>query len=124
MMTLDHLLLYGTYALFAASAVLGAESIYLAYVVRRGRTSAVNRRLARHRDEVNPEDVLRALRHERGLDADGNYALPLIAMNRLFLQSGARMSPRIFFGTFGLGAVAAAFLSFLVTRQPLLAQRG
>ena len=92
------------------------DPIYLIYLlrgaggraVRRRRLSAVlhdARRTARTstaackllEDQPDREGMLVQLRRERGLSSDGDYRLPLVALNRLILQSGL---------TLGIGKLA------------------
>ena len=69
--------------------------------VRRGRLSAVLQQAVVPQEHQSPsqadghqpdrESVLVQLRRERGLTATGDYRLPLIALNRLILQSGLKL---------------------------------
>ena len=76
------------YLLVAVSAGLFAEGIYLLFFNSRSYRKNINRRLQLMADEPNRESMLVQLRHERGLTGGGDFRLPLIALNRLILQSG------------------------------------
>jgi tight adherence protein B len=75
--------------LFAALAAgLAFEGVYLLFFTTRSYRRNVNRRLRLMEGEPNRENMLVALRRERGLSRGGDYRLPLVALNRLILQSG------------------------------------
>jgi tight adherence protein B len=76
------------YLLVAVSAGLFAEGIYLLFFNSQSYRKNINRRLQLMADEPNRESMLVQLRHERGLTGGGDFRLPLIALNRLILQSG------------------------------------
>lgn len=104
------------------SVVLFVE---VAYVLVAGNSSArqrINRRMLAGQDKkISQKDILVQLRKERGLDADGNFVLPLAWLNRLIVQAGI---------TGGLGRFMAGWTVFflvstlalgIVTRSPVLA---
>ena len=64
---------------------------------RRSYRKRINRRLDLLKDQPDRESVLVQLRRERGLTGGGDYRLPLVALNRLMLQSGL---------TLGIGRLA------------------
>jgi tight adherence protein B len=75
--------------LFAALAAgLAFEAVYLLFFTARSYRKNINRRLQLMADEPNRENMLVQLRRERGLSRGGDYRLPLVALNRLILQSG------------------------------------
>jgi len=76
------------YLLVAISAGLFAEGMYLLFFNSRSYRKSINRRLQLMADEPNRESMLVQLRRERGLTGGGDFRLPLIALNRLILQSG------------------------------------
>ncbi len=76
------------YLLVAISAGLFAEGMYLLFFNSRSYRKNINRRLQLMADEPNRESMLVQLRRERGLTGGGDFRLPLIALNRLILQSG------------------------------------
>jgi tight adherence protein B len=76
------------YLLVAVSAGLFAEGIYLLFFTSRSYRRNINRRLQLMADEPNRETMLVQLRRERGLTSGGDFRLPLVALNRLILQSG------------------------------------
>lgn len=79
---------YVVYALVAISAVFFAEGVYLLLFSSRAYRKNINRRLQLMQGEPNRENVLIQLRRERGLTGGGDFRLPLVALNRLVLQSG------------------------------------
>lgn len=89
--------LHVVYLLAALAAALFAEAVYLLFFTSRSYRKNINRRLRLLENRPDREGMLEALRRERGLSRDGDYALPLVALNRLVLQSGL---------TFGIGKLA------------------
>jgi tight adherence protein B len=81
------------YGFAALAAVLVVEAVYLLFHNTQSYRTRVNRRLDMSSKESDREKVLVQLRRERGLSADGGYALPIAAFNRLVLQSGAKVQP-------------------------------
>lgn len=114
---------YVVYAFAALAAGLFVEGIYLLFFNSRSYRKNINRRLKVMDGETDRESVLIQLRRERGLTTAGDYRLPLIAFNRLVLQSGI---------TIGMGklviyfSVIALFTFGLVmmTRDSLLEALG
>ncbi len=80
--------IYLVYVLVAASAALLVEGVYLLGFSKVSYRSNINRRLRLLKDKPDRENVLVALRRERGLTSGGDYRLPLINLNQLVLQSG------------------------------------
>ena len=84
--------------LFAALAAgLFVEGIYLLFFNTRSYRKNINRRLRLVENQPDREGMLIQLRRERGLSGVGDYRLPLVALNRLILQSGL---------TLGIGKLA------------------
>jgi tight adherence protein B len=83
--------LYLIYAFAAISVVLVVESLYLLFFSATSYRSKVNRRLRVMGTSPDRETILVQLRRERGLTAGGDFRLPLVALNRLVLQSGLTM---------------------------------
>lgn len=79
---------YVFYAFAALSAVLFVEAIYLLFFSNASYRKRINRRLDLMKGRTDREGVLVQLRRERGLTSDGDFRLPLEALNRLILQSG------------------------------------
>jgi len=69
--------------------------------------------------ESNREKVLVQLRRERGLSADGGYALPVAAFNRLVMQSGVKVKPARVAVLLALSALVA-FLGVFAWRGELI----
>ena len=83
--------IYVIYLFVALAAGLFAEGIYLLFFNTRSYRKNVNRRLRLVEAQPDREGVLVQLRRERGLTAGGDYRLPLVALNRLILQSGLKI---------------------------------
>jgi tight adherence protein B len=79
---------YVFYAFAAISAVLFVEAIYLLFFSNASYRKRINRRLDLMKGRTDREGVLVQLRRERGLTSEGDFRLPLQALNRLILQSG------------------------------------
>lgn len=103
-------LLYIVYVLAAASAILVAESLYLSFAARRARAGAINHRLKRLTEDAPAEHALRSLLRERGLTDSGDFAYGLVALNRLYTQSGITGSPVAYGATFLLAGVVTALV--------------
>jgi tight adherence protein B len=78
-------------ALAAASVILVVEAVYLLFFSTASYRNKVNRRLRIMNDVHDRESILIQLRRERGLTSQGDYRLPIVAFNRLVLQSGLTM---------------------------------
>ncbi len=81
----------------AGSVVLFVEAMYLLFFSASSYRKEINRRLKLMKNEPDRESILVQLRRERGLTGGGDYRLPLVALNRLVLQSGV---------TIGIGRLA------------------
>ena len=79
---------YLIYLLVGASAAMFAEGIYLLFYNKASYRNNINRRLKVMDNKPDRESVLVQLRRERGLTSGGDYRLPLVAFNKLVLQSG------------------------------------
>ena len=107
--------IYIVYLFVALAAGLVAEAVYLLFFTSRSYRKNVNRRLRLMHDVTDRETLLVQLRRERGLSMTGDYRLPLVAINRLILQSGLTMGiGKLAFYT---GVVAMfAFAVLMLTR--------
>ncbi len=103
--------IYLVYALVAASAALFVEGVYLLCFSNSSYRKNINRRLKLTNDKASRENILVELRRERGLTAGGDYRLPVIALNRLVLQSGLTLG----FAKLGLFVVVGAVAAFVIT---------
>jgi tight adherence protein B len=83
--------IYVIYLFVALAAGLLFEGIYLLFFNTRSYRKNVNRRLKLLDNQPDREGVLVQLRRERGLNMSGDYRLPLVALNRLILQSGLKL---------------------------------
>jgi tight adherence protein B len=111
--------LYAIYLFVALAAGLFFEAIYLLFFNTRSYRKNVNRRLKLLDGQPDREGVLNQLRRERGLDTTGNYRLPLVALNRLILQSGMKIG----IVKFAIYLVVLALFAFglvMATRASLL----
>src|SRR3954463_8090601 len=110
---------YVIYLLVALAAGLLVEAVYLLFFNARSYRKNVNRRLQLLDNQPDREGVLVQLRRERGLSMTGDYRLPLVALNRLILQSGLKLG----IVKFAIYVVVLALFAFglvMVTREDLL----
>jgi tight adherence protein B len=103
------------YLLAALAAGLFVEGVYLLFFTAGSYRKNINRRLRLMENEPNREGILVQLRRERGLSSSGDYRLPLVALNRLILQSGLSIGITKFAVYVGVGALFA-FGGLMVTR--------
>jgi tight adherence protein B len=80
--------IYVIYLFTALAAGLFVEGVYLLFFTTRSYRKNINRRLRLLENQPDRENLLVQLRRERGLSDAGDYRLPLVALNRLILQSG------------------------------------
>jgi len=114
---------YVVYAFAALAAGLFVEGIYLLFFNSRSYRKNINRRLKVMDGKTDRESVLIQLRRERGLTTEGDYRLPLVAFNRLVLQSGITIGMGklvIYFGVIAL----FAFGLVMTMRESLLEALG
>ena len=99
---------YLIYRSCRVSAALSVEGAYLLFFTASYRNN-INRRLQVMSDSPDRESVLIQLRRERGLTAGGEYRLPMVALNRLLLQSGLTMGVTrlVIFVAFGMAGTFA-----------------
>jgi len=109
--------IYLVYLLVAVSAVMFAEGLYLLLFSSRSYRKNINRRLQLMQDEPNRENVLIQLRRERGLTGGGDFRLPLVALNRLILQSGLSITLAKLAIFVGLGALIAFGVTLVLRGQ-------
>jgi tight adherence protein B len=96
------------YLFTALAAGLFAEGVYLLFFTARSYRKNVNRRLRLMENQPDRENLLVQLRRERGLSTVGDYRLPLVALNRLILQSGLTIG----IGKLAIYVCALAVLAF------------
>lgn len=114
---------YVIYVFVALAAGLLVEGIYLLFFNTRSYRKNINRRLKLLDNQPDREGVLVQLRRERGLDTAGDFRLPLVAFNRLILQSGLKLG----IAKFAIYLVVLALFAFglvMVTRENLLEALG
>jgi tight adherence protein B len=114
---------YLIYLLVALAAGLVVEAVYLLFFNTRSYRKNINRRLKLLDKQSDREAVLVQLRRERGLTKSGDYRLPLVALNKLILQSGIKLG----LGSFAiyLGVLALfAFGLVMFTREDMLEASG
>ncbi|MEW6453388.1 MAG: type II secretion system F family protein [Pseudomonadota bacterium] len=110
---------YVVYLFAALAAGLFVEGIYLLFFNSRSYRKNINRRLKVMDGQTDRESVLIQLRRERGLSTVGDYRLPLIALNRLILQSGTTTGVGKLAIYIGVGALFA-FAGTMIMRESLL----
>jgi tight adherence protein B len=101
------------YIFAAIAAALVAEAIYLLFHSSSSYRNRINRRLALLSDNGSRENVLVLLRRERGLNSDGEFKLPIEALNRLIMQSGLSIGVAkiVMFAAFGTLLIFGTTLS-------------
>ena len=107
-------LLEGNYLFYmfaAAATVLLVEAVYLLCFSTASYRNSINRRLRLMKNQPDRQNVLIQLRRERGLTGGGSYAMRILSLNRLVLQSGLTLGV----GRIALVALAAAGLAFFAT---------
>lgn len=107
-MSLDIDPLYIVYLLAALAAGLAFEAVYLLFFTSRSYRKNVNRRLRLMDGQSDREQLLVQIRRERGLTMAGDYRLPVLALNRLILQSGVTLG----IGKLGVYVVTGALFAF------------
>jgi tight adherence protein B len=109
---------YLFYLFVAGSTVLFVEAIYLLCFSTHSYRSSINRRLRLMKNQPDRQNVLIQLRRERGLTGGGGYAMRILSLNRLVLQSGLTLGlNRIVFVS--LGAAALVFVLVWIVRDDL-----
>jgi tight adherence protein B len=103
--------IYLVYVFVALAAGLFVEGLYLLLFTSRGYRKNINRRLKLMHNQPDREGMLIQLRRERGLTVGGDFRLPLIALNRLILQSGLTLG----LGKLAVYIVVGALLAFAAT---------
>ena len=111
--------LHVVYLLTALAAGLFVEGVYLLFFTTRSHRKNINRRLRLMEGQIDREAMLVQLRRERGLSKIGDYRLPLVALNRLILQSGLTLGIGKLTIYMAVGALFA-FGAMMVARGDLL----
>src|SRR5690348_1396600 len=83
------------YALVFGAVLLAVQGLYVLLVRTRHEQTAINRRLTLTTQLNNPNEVLEALRRERGVELLGQIPLSQ-RLNTLIIQSGVRFSALTF----------------------------
>ena len=108
-------------AFFVIGVFLAVETILRLITNRYRSRGHINARLRVKAATADGEKALASLLRERGLTASGDYQLPLIALNRLIVQSGISV-PLSRLMLFWGGITVAAFIGgFFVLHDPILA---
>jgi len=110
--------IYLVYLFVALAAGLFVEGIYLLFFTAGSYRKNINRRLRLMADQPDRESMLSQMRRERGLSRGGDYQLPLVAFNRLILQSGVTTGI-VKLAAYVAGGTALAFGGLMVTRGNL-----
>lgn len=114
---------YVIYLLVALAAGLFVEGIYLLFFNTRSYRKNINRRLKLLETQPDREVMLGQLRRERGLSTTGDFRLPLIALNRLILQSGLTVGV-VKLGIYVSVGAMFAFGLVMLTRDDMLEALG
>jgi tight adherence protein B len=112
---------YGPMVAVAAAVFLALEALFLMWSQSRRREGRINARLRVKSGAVDGRAALVALRRRRGLTADGRYELPLIAFNRLVMQSGLAIPVWRLLLLMSAAAAVVAVLTYSLTRAIPLA---
>lgn len=107
-------LLYLIYVLAAASVILAVEVMYVSIAGTRARAGIINRRLQIMGGDAPAEQSLQGLLQERGLTASGDFAFGVIALNRLYTQSGITGNPISFAAVFVLAGLVLALIAIIL----------
>ena len=110
---------YVIYLLVALAAGLFVEGVYLLFFNTRSYRKNINRRLKLIDDAPDRQAALIQLRRERGLSTAGDYRLPLVALNRLILQSGLTLGLGKLAIYIGVGAMFAFGIVMATRGEPL-----
>jgi tight adherence protein B len=108
---------YGPFVLFVIAVFLALEAMFIALSRRRRERGEINARLRVRARAPDGQAALVQLRRSRGLTAEGAYQLPLIAFNRLLLQSGLSMKLDLLLGSMATAGLVAGLLAYLVLSQ-------
>ena len=107
---------YAPVVMITIAAFLLLETFFVTMLARQRRTGRINRRLnVLHSHKSNHELTLADLRRERGLAGDGGYLLPIIALNRLLTQSGARIAAARLIFFMVVSGIAGAAITMMLT---------
>jgi tight adherence protein B len=104
--------IYLVYLFVALAAGLMVEAVYLLFFTSRSYRKNINRRLKLMDGQSDREVMLVQLRRERGLTMSGDYRLPLVALNRLILQSGVTLG----LGKLAIYIVVGSLFAFAATK--------
>jgi tight adherence protein B len=112
------------YALVGVSAAMLAEGVYLLCYNKASYRRNINRRLKVSDKSTDRERTLIQLRSERGLTASGDYRLPFIGLNQLFLQSGLSINLTYLISFILLGMIAVFTVTLVYYHNLLFALAG
>jgi tight adherence protein B len=121
---------YLVFALIFAAYFLALEAIFLGFARRSSLRGAVQKRLsAKERPSAVQQAELVRLRQRRSLTPDGDYAMPMIWLNRLIAQSGVKLGVAgvpviLVLGTLGLTVLTLLASGSLLIALPLGAAVG
>lgn len=114
------LLSYGPFILVVAAAFLAIEATFIAAARRRRERGEINSRLRVLARADNREAALVHLRRSRGLSSQGRYQVPLVAFNRLLLQSGISMPLERLLLIIAFAGVMVGVLAYALTATPVI----
>jgi tight adherence protein B len=109
------------YAVVALAVIFTVEALYMTFSHRHSYRRQTNARLTAMEGKENREQVLIELRRQRGLSTEGKYRMPVVWLNRLVLQSGAKLGlMRLFVICLALGASAFMVALYIMQENGLV----
>lgn len=101
--------------------LIAVNGLGLALASYRSHRRGVRRRLNPLEAETPSRQELASIRRERSLTPDGDYAMRLIALNKLILQSGVTIGPFRLLATMVCVFAAGYLVAFTLTKDHLIA---
>jgi len=108
--TLDPI--YAVYFMIFLAVAFLVQAVYLSISENAGRRRQINERLREIESSGDAQAALLVMRRKHGLSAEGGFALPVIWLNRLIVQSGMKVGA----GRILLGMAAFTVAPFLLLR--------
>ena len=109
------------YAVVALAVIFAVEALYMTFSHRHSYRRQTNARLTAMEGKENREQVLIELRRQRGLSTEGKYRMPVVWLNRLVLQSGAKLGlMRLFVICVALSASAFMVAVYIMQEDVLV----
>ncbi|MCB1456941.1 MAG: type II secretion system F family protein [Nitratireductor sp.] len=103
------------------SAILFVEAGYMLFATNSDGRKRINRRMAASdASKVSQKQILVQLRKERGLDENGKMTMPLVWLNRLFVQAGITTGIPRAMGYWAGGSAIATLAVMFLTRSVMI----